>query len=149
MKVILLEKVYNLGDLGDTVEVKSGYGRNYLIPQGKAVAATAENTAKFEARRAELEKVAADKLAMAQKRAEQFKDFSITLVRKAIEEGRLFGSVSVYDIVEAIKEKGLQIEKREVILPAGHIREIGEYEAELLLHSDVKVKIVVKIEAEE
>lgn len=147
MKVILLEKVHKLGNLGDTVEVKSGYGRNFLIPQGKAVPATKANLAEFEAKRVELEKAAAEKLSAAQQRAEKFKGLELTIVRKAIEEGRLFGSVSVRDIVEAIAEKGMTVEKREVILPES-IHEVGEYEIELLLHSDVKIKIPVKIEAE-
>ncbi|MGD9108634.1 MAG: 50S ribosomal protein L9 [Gammaproteobacteria bacterium] len=147
MKIILLEKVHKLGNLGDTVEVKSGYGRNFLIPQGRAVPATKENIAKFEARRAELEKAAAEKLSEAQQRAEKFKGLALILVRKAIEEGRLFGSVGVRDIVEAIAEKGMTVEKREVILPES-IHEVGEYEIELLLHSDVRVKIPVKVEAE-
>ncbi|MGD9152217.1 MAG: 50S ribosomal protein L9 [Gammaproteobacteria bacterium] len=147
MKIILLEKVHKLGNLGDTVEVKSGFGRNFLIPQGKAVPATKENIAKFEARRAELEKAAAEALAAAQQRAEKFKGIELTIVRKAIEEGKLFGSVGARDIVDAFAEKGMTVEKREVILPE-NIHEVGEYEIELLLHSDVKVKIPVKIEAE-
>lgn len=147
MKVILLEKIHKLGNLGDMVEVKPGYGRNFLIPQGRAVSATKENIAKFEARRAELEKAAVEKLSAAKQRAEKFKGIELTIVRKAIEEGKLFGSIGVRDIVDALVEKGMTVEKREVILPE-NIHEVGEYEIGLLLHSDVKVKIPVKVEAE-
>lgn len=149
MKVILLEKVHKLGDLGDTVNVAPGYGRNYLIPQGRAVPATEKNVAKFEARRAELEKVAKEKLAEAEKRAESMREVNLEITRKALETGRLFGSVGVRDIVEALGEKGIPVEKSEVILSAGSIHEIGEYEVELLLHSDVKVTVPVKIISEE
>jgi len=149
MKVILLEKIHKLGNLGDAVEVKPGYGRNFLIPQGKAISANKENLAKFEAKRAELEKVAADTLAAAQERAKQLEGLSLTLVREALEEGKLFGSISVRDIVEAMAEKNITIEKREVILPVGSIHEIGEYEIEVLLHSDVRVKIPVKVVVKE
>ena len=147
MKIILLEKVHKLGSLGDMVDVKSGYGRNFLIPQGKGIPANKENIAKFEARRAELEKTAMEKLSAAQQRAEKFKGLELTIVRKAIEEGRLFGSVGVRDIVDAIAEKGMTVEKREIILSES-IHEVGEYEIELFLHSDVKIKIPVKVEAE-
>jgi len=149
MKVILLEKVHKLGDLGDTVIVKPGLGRNFLIPQGKAVPATKENVAKFKARRAELEKVATEKLAAAQKRAEQLQGLSLTIACQALEEGKLFGSIGVREIVEAIAEKGFTVEKREVILPLGSIHEIGEYEVEILLHTDVKVTLPIKVVAEE
>jgi large subunit ribosomal protein L9 len=149
MKVILLEKIHKLGNLGDAVEVKPGYGRNFLIPQGKAIPANKENLAKFEAKRAELEKVAADTLAAAQERAKQLEGLSLTLVREALEEGKLFGSIGARDIVEAMAEKNIKIEKREVILPSGNIHEIGEYEVEVLLHSDVKVKIPVKVVVKE
>jgi len=149
MKVILLEKIHKLGNLGDAVEVKPGYGRNFLIPQGKAIFANKENLAKFEAKRAELEKVASDTLAAAQERAKQLEGLSLTLVREALEEGKLFGSISVRDIVEAMAEKNITIEKREVILPVGSIHEIGEYEIEVLLHSDVRVKIPVKVVVKE
>jgi len=149
MKVILLEKIHKLGNLGDTVVVKPGYGRNFLIPQGKAVPANKENVAKFEARRAELEKVATEKLGEAQKRAEQLQGLSLEIIAQAQEEGKLFGSVGVREIVEAIVEKGFTVEKREVILPHGSIHEIGEYEVEIILHSDVKVTVPVKVIAEE
>jgi large subunit ribosomal protein L9 len=147
MKVILLQKIRNLGDLGDVVQVKSGFGRNYLIPQEKAVRATKENIAVFEARRTEFEKQAAEVLAAAEKRAEALKDLSVTIVRRAMEEGKLFGSVGVRDIVNAIAEKGIAVSKHEVNMPYGSIREIGESEVELQLHSDINVPVKVVVEA--
>ena len=145
MKVILLEKIHKLGDLGDIVQVKSGYGRNYLIPQGKAVSAIEVNVAKFEARRAELEKAAADVLAVAQKRAEALKDLNVVIASKTQEAGKLFGSVSAKDVVDAMTEKGLTIEKREVIFPEGVIHKIGVYEITVRLHSDVVVPIKLSV----
>jgi len=149
MKIILLEKIHNLGGLGDTVNVKAGYGRNYLIPQGRAVRVTKENVAKFEARRAELEKAESESLAAAQKRAEQLKDLILTIACKTHEESKLFGSVGVKEIVDAIAEKGMAVEKREVNMPEGLIHEIGEYSVEILLHGDVKAIIKVKVEEEQ
>lgn len=148
MKVILLEKILNLGELGDTVEVKPGYGRNYLVPQGKAIPATAENLVKFEGRRAELEKLAKENISAAEKRAEQFKDLELTIVARALDEGKLFGSVNVREIAEALAAKGIVVEKRELNLPHGAMHEVGEYEVEAILHSDVKVNFKVKVEAE-
>jgi len=148
MKVILLEKIHNLGKLGDTVNVKPGFGRNFLIPQGKAVPATEENISKFEARRAELEKAAAEKLVLAQKRAEKLKDVVIELIRKTVDETKLFGSIGVKEIVDELIAKGLEVEKREINLPTGPIREIGEYNIEVLLHPDVISTIKVKVEQE-
>ncbi len=148
MKVILLEKIHNLGELGDTVNVKPGFSRNYLIPYGKAVSATKANLAEVEARRAELEKTAKVALDAAAKRAEPFKDVTITIVAKAHDEGRLFGSVGVREIVEVLHEKNLEIEKKEVILPAGPIHEVGESEVELVFHSDVIVMLKVIVESE-
>lgn len=149
MDVILLEKVRNLGDLGDQVKVRPGYGRNFLIPKGKAVPASAENIAKFETRRVELEKVAADALAAAQARAERLKALGrIVLTRKAGDEGKLFGSVSTADIAEAVTAAGVEVEKREIELPEGPIRQVGEYPLELLLHTDVTAAITVAVEAE-
>lgn len=148
MKVILLEKIHGLGDLGDTVNVKPGFGRNYLVPYGKAVPATKENLAKVEAKRAELEKFAKEALDAAQKRAEPFKDVSITIVAKAHDEGKLFGSVGVREIVEALHEKELEIEKKEVILPQGPIHQVGESEVELMFHSDVIVMLKVIVESD-
>ncbi|OEY66773.1 50S ribosomal protein L9 [Marinobacter sp. X15-166B] len=148
MEVILLEKVVNLGSLGDKVNVKSGYGRNYLLPYGKAVAATKENLQAFEERRAELEKAAADKLASAQARAEALEGASFTITSKAGEEGRLFGSIGVRDIAEAVTAAGTELERHEVRLPEGPLRSVGEYEIELQLHSDVTVNVTLTIVAE-
>ncbi len=148
MEVILLEKIANLGDLGEKVNIKAGYGRNYLIPQGKAVAATEEKIKEFEARRAELEKQAAEKLAAAQARAEAIGKLEITITHKAGEEGKLFGSIGTHDIAEAISNAGAAIEKSEVRMPDGVIRQIGEYEIDIHLHTDVNVTVPVKVEAE-
>lgn len=148
MNVILLERVANLGNLGDAVKVKAGYGRNYLIPQGKAVPATAENVEKFEARRAELEKTAAEKLSTAEARKDAISALSITLTQRAGEEGKLFGSVGTSDIANAITEAGVPVEKREVRLPNGPIRQIGEHSIEIELHSDVVADITVTVNPE-
>ncbi|HCW90335.1 MAG TPA: 50S ribosomal protein L9 [Marinobacter sp.] len=148
MEVILLEKVANLGSLGDKVKVKAGYGRNFLLPYGKAVAATEGNLKAFEERRAELEKAAADKLAAAQARAEQLEGQSFTISSKAGEEGKLFGSIGVRDIADAITAAGTNVEKSEVRLPEGPLRVTGEYEIELQLHSDVTVAITLAVVAE-
>ncbi len=148
MEVILLEKIANLGNLGDKVTIKAGYGRNYLVPQGKAVAATAEKIKEFEARRAELEKVAAEKLAAAEKRAEAIAKLEVVIAHKAGEEGKLFGSVGTQTIAEAITATGAQVEKNEVRLPDGVIRHIGDYDIDINLHSDVVVTVPVKVEAE-
>ncbi|MEQ8289268.1 MAG: 50S ribosomal protein L9 [Gammaproteobacteria bacterium] len=150
MEVILLEKVYNLGELGDKVNVKPGYGRNYLIPSGKAVSATKENVAKFEERKAELEKQQQEALAAANARAEKLKDVSISIARKAGGEGKLFGSVSTIDISEAVTATGTELEKHEIRMPEGPIRATGEYEFDVQLHADVMTTIkVVVIEEEE
>lgn len=149
MEVILLEKIHRLGNLGDQVKVKSGYGRNYLIPQGKAVSATPENVKKFEARRAELEQVQAEALARAQARAEQINQLALTLTRKAGPEGKLFGSVGTVDIAEAVTQAGVQIAKQEIRLPYGSIRTVGEHEIDIHLHADVEAKIKITIVAEE
>lgn len=149
MEVILLEKVANLGNLGDKVNVRPGYGRNYLLPQKKAVPASKENIEMFEARRAELEKAAADALALAQGRAAQLANLDHVVIKShAGDEGKLFGSVTVADIAEAVNLVGIELEKREVSLPEGPIRQIGEYEIELHLHSDVTQPIKVIVEAE-
>lgn len=148
MEVILLEKVDNLGDLGDKVKVKAGYARNYLIPQGKAKYATAENIAEFEARRAELERAAAEALAAAKARAAQFEALEVVITAMAGNEGKLFGSIGTQDIADAVTAAGVPLERREVRLPEGPLRQIGEYQIELHLHSDVDatVKVVVKPE---
>ncbi|MDX9874501.1 MAG: 50S ribosomal protein L9 [Spongiibacteraceae bacterium] len=148
MQVILLEKVGRLGNLGDKVNVKSGYGRNFLIPYGKAVAATEENVAAFEQRRAELEAAAAERRAQAEARAAQLADLVVTIGANAGDEGRLFGSIGTRDIAEAITKAGVAVEKSEVRLPEGVIREVGEFEVDIQLHSDVMqpVKIIVAAE---
>lgn len=149
MEVILLEKVVNLGDLGDKVNVKSGYGRNFLIPQNKAVPATRENIAAFEVRRAELERVEQEKLAHARERAAKVNLLDITLTAKAGEEGKLFGSITVRDIVEAAEKRGVEIDKSEVHLPEGPIRALGEYEIEVQLHPEVEAVIKIGVIAED
>lgn len=149
MEVILLENVANLGSLGDKVKVRPGYGRNYLMPQKKAVPATKENIEMFEARRAELEKAAAETLAAAQARAEQIANLGrVVISAQAGEEGKLFGSVAVADIAHAVTAAGVELEKREVNLPEGPIRLLGEYEVELQLHAEVAQPITVVVEAE-
>ena len=149
MEVILLETIAKLGDLGDRVTVKSGYGRNFLIPQKKAVPAKFENLELFEARRAELEKVAGEKLAHAHGRAETINSMAISIQTKAGEEGKLFGSITVRDIAEAAKAKGVTLEKSEVRLPEGPIRELGEFEIDVHLHPEVDavLKLAVVPEA--
>ncbi|AHI28715.1 MULTISPECIES: 50S ribosomal protein L9 [Marinobacter] len=147
MEVILLEKVANLGSLGDKVKVKAGYGRNFLLPYGKAVPATEANLKAFEERRAELEKAAAEKQAAAQARAEALEGAAFTISSKAGEEGKLFGSIGVRDIADAITAGGTDVEKSEVRLPEGPIRVTGEYEIELQLHSDVEVTVKLAVVA--
>jgi len=148
MEVILLEKIANLGNLGDKVTIKSGYGRNYLVPQGKAVAATTKKIAEFEARRAELEKAAAEKLSVAQKLGNELSKLQIVITHKAGDEGRLFGSVGTHNIAEAITEAGIAVEKQQIRLPHGAIRHIGDYPVDISVHSDVIVTLSVKIAAE-
>lgn len=148
MEVILLEKIGKLGSLGDKVSVKAGFGRNYLIPQGKAVPATGVNIAKFEERRAELEKAAADKLAAAQARAEALNAFAVTIASKAGDEGKLFGSVGTRDIAEAITAAGQEVCKSEVRLPEGALRHVGEFEVALQLHPEVTTNVVVTVVGE-
>jgi large subunit ribosomal protein L9 len=148
MEVILLEKIEHLGVMGDRVKVKPGYGRNYLIPKGKAAAATAENIATFEARRAELEQAAAESLAAAQARRDQFAGLVIKLSAKAGDEGRLFGSVGTVDIAHAITAAGITVERSEIRLPNGPLRQVGEHDVMLHLHSDVNVEIKLVVEAE-
>ncbi|TVP56980.1 MAG: 50S ribosomal protein L9 [Halomonadaceae bacterium] len=147
MEVILLEKVNNLGALGDQVKVKAGYGRNFLVPYGKAVPATKSNVADFEQRRAELEKQEAERLSQAQSRGEALDGQSFTVSSKAGEEGKLFGSIGVRDVADAVSAGGTVVEKSEVKLPEGPIRAIGEYELELQLHSDVSVTIKLVVVA--
>ena len=149
MEIILLEKIRKLGDLGEQVRVKPGYGRNFLIPHGKAVPATAENIEKFESLRVELEKAQQDALAVARGRAEELSEFTITLARKAGSEGKLFGSVGASDIADAVTRAGVEISKYEVRLSSGPLRMVGEYQVDLHLHADVDVQITLIIEAED
>ena len=149
MEVILLDNVGSLGGLGDRVEVKPGYGRNFLIPQGKAVPATPENVEKFEARRAELEAAAAATLDAAQKRAEAIQALELVqIAATAGEEGKLFGSVGTRDIAEALTAAGCETDKSEVRLPDGAIRELGEYEIMIQLHAEVATTANIAIVAE-
>jgi len=148
MEVILLEKIENLGSLGDRVKVKPGYGRNYLLPQGKAAPATPENIAEFEARRAELEKAAAGGVAAAEAGRDTLADMVITIVAKAGEEGKLVGSVGTSDIADAIKAAGVDVERNEIRLPSGAFRQTGEYDVDLHLHTDVNVIVKLNIEEE-
>ena len=149
MEVILLTKVANLGNIGDKVKVTPGYGRNFLLPSGKAALATAANLKKFEERRAELEKAALDSLSGAEKRAKQLEGFKLELAAKAGTEGKLFGSVGTADIAEALSKAGIRIERSEVRLHSGPIRLVGEYHVKLHLHSDVIVDLPVDVVAEE
>ncbi|MCX8049146.1 MAG: 50S ribosomal protein L9 [Methylohalobius sp.] len=148
MEVILLEKVANLGDLGTRVNVKPGYARNYLIPQGKAVRATPERIAEFEQRRAELEKKAQEALAAAQARAAKLAELEVVITQRAGPEGKLYGSVGTQNIAEAITTCGVPVTRQEVRLPQGPLRQIGEHEVALQLHPDViaKVKLVIRPE---
>ena len=145
MNVILLEKIDNLGTIGDTVKVKPGYGRNYLLPQGKATLATKENLARFESMRAELERKSEDELISAKARAEQIQALDLTLSAKAGSEGKLFGSIGTFDLVEAIAAAGAQVERSEVRLADGPLRTTGEHEVEIHLHSDVSVQLTVTV----
>jgi large subunit ribosomal protein L9 len=150
MNIILLDKIANLGGLGDQVTVKSGYARNFLFPQGKAVPATKVNVEKFEARRAELEAASADKLTAAQARADKLNALeNVTIAAPAGEEGKLFGSVGTRDIAQAISDAGVEVTKAEVKLPEGTLRELGEFEIDIQVHAEVmaNVKLVIIAEA--
>ncbi|GAA5524356.1 50S ribosomal protein L9 [Microbulbifer aestuariivivens] len=148
MEVILLDKVVKLGNVGDRVEVKAGYGRNFLLPSGKAVAATPANVAEFEAKRAELEAAAAAKVSEAESRAAKLAEVVVTIAANAGDEGKLFGSIGARDIAEAITAAGVEVAKAEVNLPQGTLREVGEYDIDLQLHADVVTTIKVVVEAE-
>lgn len=148
MQVILLEKIGKLGDLGDQVNVKAGYGRNYLVPFGKAVPATKENIEAFEQRRAELEAAAAERQSAARTRAEKLVGLTVTVGAHAGEEGKLFGSVGTRDIAEAVTRAGVEVAKSEVKMPLGVIRETGEYEIDVQLHPEVTETIKVVVVAE-
>jgi large subunit ribosomal protein L9 len=145
MQVILLEKVVNLGGLGDVVKVKDGFARNFLIPQGKAKRATPENLAEFETRRGDLEKTQADALAAAQERGAKIDGVTVQITRKAGVDGRLFGSVTTYDIAEALQGRGHEIERAAIRLPQGPLKTIGDYDLALALHSDIVVHIKVSV----
>jgi large subunit ribosomal protein L9 len=149
MNVILLEKVAKLGNLGDKVTVKSGYGRNFLIPQKKAVPATAANLESFESRRADLEKDAAAKLVTANKRAEELKELELTLAVKAGEEGKLFGSIGTRDLADLISSTGIQASKSEIRLPNGPLRTTGTFEITMQVHADVTTVLTIHVVAEE
>ena len=148
MQLILLEKVANLGALGDIVKVKNGYARNYLIPQGIAKRATPENIQDFEVRRAELEKKQADILARAQALAGSLEGLAVQISRKAGVDGRLFGSVTNRDIAEAVEAAGHQVEKSAIKMPAGPIKQVGETSLSVVLHADVAASIVVMVTGE-
>jgi large subunit ribosomal protein L9 len=149
MEVILLEKVNNLGDLGEKVNVKSGYGRNFLIPSGRALPATENNVEEFEKRRAELEKSAAEKLASAEARKAEIDGTTVTITQKAGDEGRLFGSVGTADIAEALTAAGKKVDKAEVRMPEGVFRVTGGYEVTIHLHTDVDAIVNVLVQGEE
>lgn len=148
MDVILLEKVGKLGNIGDQVVVKSGFGRNFLLPQGKAIRATASNVAEFETRRAELEATAAAKKADAEARAAKLAELSITIGANAGDEGKLFGSVGARDIADAITAAGVEVSKSEVKLPEGALREVGEYEIDVQVHAEVIQTVKVSVISE-
>lgn len=149
MEIILLQKVTNLGNIGDRVNVKSGYGRNFLLPKGKATLATVDNIAKFEARRAELEKHASQELAAAQARAAKLEGFKLVLSAKAGSEGKLFGSIGNTDIIESLTKAGHPVTRAEVRLSAGPLRHVGDHIVQLQLHTDVLIDLAVTITAEE
>ena len=145
MQVILMEKLANLGELGDVVKVNDGYARNYLIPHGKAKRATDENLKAFESRRAELEKAQAAALAQAKERGAKLDGLTLKIAQKAGVDWRLFGSVTNYDIVEALKAQGVEIERSQVRMPAGPLKQVGEFPLQIALHTDVVVTITVAV----
>ena len=149
MQIILMEKVINLGQLGEVVKVKNGFARNFLIPQGKAKRATAANMAEFEARRAEIEVAEKAKLTEAQARGEKLAGLTVQIVQKAGVDGKLFGSVTNADIVEAMTAQGFEVEKSQVRMPEGHIKQIGDYPVDIALHTDVVLGITVSVLGEQ
>ena len=149
MQIILLEKVVNLGQLGDVVKVKDGYARNFLIPQGKAKRATEANLAEFAQRRAELEKVHAEALAQAQERAGKLEGLTVEITQKAGVDGRLFGSVTNHDIADALAAKGVEVQKGAVRLPDGPLKIVGDHQVSVVLHTDVVVDITVSVMGEQ
>tara|TARA_B100000686_G_C16175084_1_gene658202 strand:- start:150 stop:602 length:453 start_codon:yes stop_codon:yes gene_type:complete len=149
MKVILLDRVENLGAIGDLVSVKSGYGRNYLIPNGKAALATAQNIKELEKKKEELEKRAAEKLEAAKSRGDLIKGMSLTISANVESEGKLYGSVGPVDIVEAFEKVGVSVERSEIRMPDGPIREVGESEISLHFHSDVDIPVTLNVVSED
>jgi len=145
MQVILMEKLANLGNLGEVVKVKDGYARNYLIPNGKARRATEANLKAFEARRAELEKAQGEALAKAQERAAKLEGLMLQVTQKAGVDGRLFGSVTNYDVVEALKAQGIEVERAEVRMPQGPLKQVGDHPIQIALHTDVVATITVSV----
>ena len=145
MQVILMEKVVNLGGLGDVVKVKDGFARTFLIPQGKAKRATPDNLKAFEVRRAELEKVQAEALAQAQERAAKLEGLTVQIAQKAGVDGRLFGSVTNYDIVEVLNKQGHEVDRSQIRMPQGPLKRVGDFPLEVALHSDVVVTITVSV----
>ena len=145
MQVILMEKVANLGELGEVVKVKDGYARNFLIPQGKAKRASESNLKAFEARRSELEKAQSATLAKAQERGAKLEGFTLQITQKAGVDGRLFGSVTNYDIVEALEKQGHEVERSQVRMPQGPLKQVGDYPIQVGLHTDVTVTITVSV----
>jgi large subunit ribosomal protein L9 len=149
MQVILMEKVANLGNLGDVVKVKDGFARNFLIPQGKAKRATPENIKHFETRRADLEKAQNEALAKAQERGAKLAGVRLEITQKAGVDGRLFGSVTNYDIVEALEKQGHEVERSQVRMPQGPLKQVGEFPIEISLHTDVTATITVAVIGEQ
>ena len=149
MQVILMEKLANLGNLGDVVKVKDGYARNYLIPHGKAKRATEENLKAFESKRAELEKAQAAALAQAQERGAKLDGQTLKITQKAGVDGRLFGSVTNYDIVAALKTAGHEVERSQIRMPTGALKQVGDYQIQIALHTDVVVTITVQVIGEQ
>jgi large subunit ribosomal protein L9 len=149
MQVILMEKVANLGELGDVVKVKDGFARNFLIPQGKAKRATEANLKAFESRRAELEKAQAETLAKAQERGTKLDGLTIQITQKAGPDGRLFGSVTNYDIVEALQKQGHEVERANIRMPQGPLKQVGDFPLQIALHTDVTVTITVSVLGEQ
>jgi len=149
MQVILMEKVVNLGNLGDVVKVKPGYARNYLIPHGKAKRVTPDNMAEFEKRRAELEQAQDDRLAAARALAARLEGMTVQVTRKAGVDGRLFGSVTNFDIAEALEAQGVQVDKAAVRLPLGPLKQVGEAQVQVALHTDVLANITVTVQGEQ
>jgi len=149
MEVILMEKVANLGELGDVVKVKDGFARNYLIPHGKAKRATEANRKEFESKRAELEKAQAEQLAKAKSRGEKLEGLTLQITQKAGPDGRLFGSVTNYDIVEALQKQGHEVERSNIRMPQGPLKQVGDFPIEVSLHTDVTVTITVSVLGEQ